>query len=269
MNALKNYMEIFNRIENTLRKESSFSHEDFEKAFEWYRNCNYKNMSDDEIYWTMVCVVFYSGFRAKTVSERLQSLEKYFKDYQKVKGYTQAEVAQIIDDPNTIHNKRKIHGCIENAKKFDEIVKEHGSFGAYLASFGDPKDVSTVHLLSNDLRERKRFRYFGRITVNHFLTDLGFNVLKPDRVICRIFSRLGFVEDREDLQGVIAVGRMIAEATAQPIRYVDIIFVKYGQEGEDEYFGLKDGICLEDKPKCHKCEVTTYCRHYQKATLGI
>ena len=109
---------------------------------------------------------------------------------------------------------------------------------------------------------RRRFQYLGERTVNHFLTDLGLNVLKPDRVICRIFSRLGLINDKNNIAQAIEVGRKIAIATGHPIRYIDIILVKYGQMGKDKNFGLIDGVCLEKNTRCHICQIKQHCRYY-------
>lgn len=257
---MQKYREMFTKIENALRKESSLSRELFDSRFGEFKSLNHQNMSDEDIFWTMVSVVFYSGMRASTVSQRLPVLEKYLYDFRKVKGYSQEEVNQIIRDPDTIHHKRKIEACIENAKEFYNVVNKYGSFAKYLESFGELSDEKTINELRVDLADR--FQYLGERTVNHFLTDLGFNVLKPDRVICRIFSRLGLISGKNDIAQAIDIGREISLATGYPIRYVDIIFVKYGQVGKDEYFGLEDGICLEKNPKCIKCEVRDYCKYY-------
>jgi DNA-3-methyladenine glycosylase I len=104
-----------------------------------------------------------------------------------------------------------------------------------------------------------KFNYLGNITVYHYLTDIGFNVLKPDRVILRVFERLGLIESRDQLLKTVIQGRKFAEATGLPIRYIDIVFVKYGQQGKSNYFGLDDGICLEKHPKCNICKLKKYC----------
>jgi DNA-3-methyladenine glycosylase I len=257
---MQKYSEMFTKIENALRKESSLSRELFDSRFGEFKSLNYQNMSDEDIFWTMVSVVFYSGMRASTVSQRLPALKKYLYDFRKVKGYSQEEVNQILRDPDTIHHKRKIEACIANAKEFYNVVNKYGSFAKYLESFDELADEKTINKLRVDLAGR--FQYLGERTVNHFLTDLGFNVLKPDRVICRIFSRLGLISGKNDIAQAIDIGRKIALATGYPIRYVDIIFVKYGQMGKDEHFGLEDGICLEKNPKCRKCEVRDYCKYY-------
>lgn len=259
---MQKYRDIFIQIEDTLRKESILSKELFDSRFGEFKNRSYKNMSDDDVFWTMISVTFYSGMSARIVSKRLPTIKKWLGDYRKVKEYSQIEMSQVLRDPSTIHHKRKIEACIENAEEFYRIVSRYGSFAKYIESFDELTDEKTIDDLRKDLRGR--FRYLGKRTVNHFLTDLGFNVLKPDRVICRIFSRLGLIGDANDIIRANDIGREIALATGYPIRYVDIIFVKYGQKGRDEHFGLEDGICLEDGPKCQKCGVRNYCHKKSK-----
>ena len=48
--------------------------------------------------------------------------------------------------------------------------------------------------LSEDLK--RHFSYLGLITVNHFLTDWGFPVLKPDRMVMRLLYRSHLVKLR-------------------------------------------------------------------------
>lgn len=250
---MEKYNEIFNQIENTLRKNSNLSKEQFDSRFGEFKNLSYKNMQDKDIFWVLVYVTFYSGMRASTVSEKLPAIKKYLYDFRKVKDYSEKEINQILNDPNVIHYKRKIEACINNAKAFDKLLNTYGSFGKYLESFGQLSNEETIERLRADLRSR--FQYLGERTVNHFLTDLGLNVLKPDRVICRIFSRLGFIDDANNIAQAVKVGKDIAIATGYPIRYIDIIFVTYGQMGDD-------GICLEKNPKCFVCGIKKYCDYY-------
>lgn len=91
------------------------------------------------------------------------------------------------------------------------------------------------------------FYGLGKVTSFHFLIDIGKPVLKPDRVICRVFERLGLIENREQLLEAVLQGRKFAEATGYPIRYIDIVFVAYGQVKSSEY-GIDRGICLEENP---------------------
>lgn len=129
----QDYKEIFSRIEDTLRKESSLTPKQFDLRFGEYKKCTYKRMSDNDIFWLMVTVVFYSGMRESTVSQRLPAIEKYFYDFRKVKDYTKDDVEKILRDPETIHHKKKVEACIDNAKEFYKSVNEYGSFGNTLS----------------------------------------------------------------------------------------------------------------------------------------
>jgi len=248
------YRQIFFNIEGTLRALSSdFSHfEDFKKI------SNKSPPTDDAVFKIIVGIVFYSGMNAATVTKRLPAIYEYVGDYEKV---TQLDPERMLMDDRIIHHKRKIHGCIANAKEFEKIINQYGSFSNYLNSFGNLDDLEVLGRIKSDFENR--FAYIGKVTAYHLMMELGLNVLKPDRVICRIFQRLGFIQDENDLTGAVEVGREIAEATNLPIRYVDIIFVKYGQKGSEEGFGLKDGICLIN-PRCGKCSITRYCNYYNE-----
>lgn len=122
-------------------------------------------------------------------------------------------------------------------------------------------------LLKEDLEVR--FDGLGGITAYHVLTDIGLNVLKPDRVICRLFQRLGLIKGDEDVFNkqpltTIIEGRKFAAATGHPIRYIDIVFVAYGQVKSIE-FGVERGICT-DNPSCNVCHATEFCNYYARKT---
>ncbi|WP_094226858.1 hypothetical protein [Methanolobus psychrotolerans] len=61
------------------------------------------------------------------------------------------------------------------------------------------------------------------------MTEIGLPVLKPDRVITRIFKRIGLIESEDQLLKTVIHGRKFSQETGLPIRYIDIIFAIYGQ----------------------------------------
>src|SRR5688572_1846250 len=97
-----------------------------------------------------------------------------------------------MGDARMIRNRRKINACIENAKTMKSLIERHGAFAAYLDSFAPKDSFENLLLLKEELEAR--FHYLGGVTVYHFLTEIGMPVIKPDRVICRIFRRLGLIE---------------------------------------------------------------------------
>ena len=136
------------------------------------------------------------------------------------------------------------------------MIDEHGSFARYVASFAAAGSFVNLLLLKEELEAR--FQYLGGVTVYHFLTEIGMPVLKPDRVISRIFHRLGLIETEGQLLKTVIQGRKFADATGLPIRYVDIVFVAYGQARSIE-FGMDRGICLKE-PRCGECGLKEFCR---------
>ncbi len=255
---ITDYKDIFDKAEKTLRQHSWFSDNEFDRQYGQFKKFVDKNRSDQELFEMLIMIIFYSGFRASTVEKKEQIILSHFPDYKTVSDYTDKEFNRIFSDSMMIRNERKIKSCITNAKIFRAIVNEHGSFQNYLDSFDANSSFDNLILLKEELEYR--FDYLGGTTVYHFLTDIGFNVLKPDRVILRIFKRLGLIDTEKQLLKTVVQGRLFAKATGLPIRYVDIIFVKYGQQGESEMFGLKNGICLEKNPNCKICGLKDYCK---------
>jgi len=258
---MKDYQAIFEKLESTLISVGSANlpADRIRANLDEFKHLEGKAFSDAYYYRKLIDVVFYAGFRAATVNTKLNLIRQYFPDYETVADYDENKADEILSDPKMIRNRRKVQACIENAKVFKSIVKEHGSFQAYIDSFSPTASFENLMLLKEELEYR--FKGLGRITTYHVLTDIGLPVLKPDRVICRIFQRLGLIESDEQLLKTVIQGRKFAQATGHPIRYIDIVFVAYGQVKSQE-FGLASGICLEQNPLCSICGVTDYCDYF-------
>ena len=254
--------DIFKEAEKTFFAQSTLKKSELKEALEPFKQIKKISRKDNNYFWVMVYVKFYSGFKATTVTNKIGAIQDYFGDLEKVSKYDETKVQKIIDSKKVINHRQKINGIIHNAKQFKTIRKEFGSFDEYLLSFGNTDEDENFFDLVKDLK--KRFKYIGGITVFHFLTDIGFNVVKPDRVLCRIFYRLGLVDSEDDYTGVIKAGRQFAIANKVPIRYIDILFVAYGQVGEKKGFGVADGICLTTNPKCELCGIFNYCQYKKK-----
>ncbi len=253
------FKQIFLLAESSLIKQSMLSELDFQKQYGVFKNFKKKNRSDNDFFQLLVMIIFYSGFKAAIVEKKEKIILGHFPDYKNVSIYSDADFEKIFSDSNMIKNERKIKSCIKNAKVFDKIVNQYGSFQNYIDSFDAQSSFENLIFLKEELEFR--FDYLGGVTVYHFLTDIGFNVLKPDRVILRIFKRLGLIENEKQLLKAIVLGQLFSKHTEIPIRYIDIIFVKYGQQGESEKFGLKNGICLEKEPNCKVCGLINYCKY--------
>jgi len=180
--------------------------------------------------------------------------------------YDEGKAQSIVSDERMIRDRNKVHACIENAKAVQKTVREHGSGPNYIDAFDASRSEAGLVRLKDDLQTR--FRGLGPVPAYHILTSIGMPVLKPDRVIKRIFTRLGVMSENPTDFSFTEVGRKFAEATGHPIRYIDIVFVCYGQVVATEV-GLDHGICGEKNPRCSVCGVTSHCTYYRRQALGL
>lgn len=264
---------VFRGVERTLLSlaKAALPPESVDKQLGKFRFSGLARSSDNDFYIALVDIVFYSGFRASTVTAKLPIIHAAFPDFRKVAGYSQADVAAILADPRMIRNRNKISACVHNAREFNRLVSSHGSIHAWIQSRVGDGSMDNLLGFREDLQ--LRLKGLGPTTSLHFMMDMGLPVLKPDRVICRLFYRLGLIEDESDTLAAVRVGRELALATGEPIRYIDIVCVAYGQAQTDE-LGLHRGICLSSDPACFLCGVREYCRQRgvgnpDTQTLGI
>lgn len=245
---------VVNSIEATLkdnyRRKNNI--DEFNNWLEWANEIKFNRLSDNEYFIKLRNIVFYSGFKASYVNRRMETLNKHFPHYCTVSKYGKDEIKKILSDDDMIKNERKINAVVSNAKEIQNIMRENASFFDYLNKFEPEKSIDNLLSLKKDLQFR--FDYLGEITVYHFLMDIGLDVLKPDRVITRIFTRLGLLKSEKEYWEAVKVGIEISKIVNKPIRTVDILFVQYGQ--------ILDGaesICLKENPQCEICKIKKYC----------
>ena len=107
-------------------------------------------------------------------------------DYNKVAEYQEAEVERILNTEGMIRSRRKIEAVIHNARCFQKIREEFGSFSDYIWGFtGGKTYLYTGHQkgeiparnglsdrISKDLKKRG-LKYMGSITVYSHLQACG------------------------------------------------------------------------------------------------
>lgn len=252
---------IFHETEKSLFQLSPLSQKELNANFIYFKNLDTNTIDWNLFYELIMFVTFYSGFKAETVNHKRSALKKALGSLKSVAKFKEADVKAAMRNTEIIRHEGKIRACIHNAKGVIELKETHKSLQDYLYSFGDLNDKRNIKNLIRDLRNR--FKYLGGITVNHLMTDLGLNVVKPDRVLCRIFYRLGLVKSITDYDGVIRIGQQMRKVTELPIRYIDLIFVFYGQVGYKYELDIDNGVCLERKPICGICGLKKYCHYFK------
>jgi DNA-3-methyladenine glycosylase I len=224
---MTNYNLIFDAFESSLFRHSKLPEAELRQELDAFKIDATTTFSDEAYYEKIVMAIFYSGMRADTVTGRWPTIKRYFPDWQTAAAYSEDNIELMMDNPAMLRNRRKIMYAVKNAREFKEIVGQYGSFANYLSSFRALDSFENLMLLKEVLQDR--MAGLGPIMTFHFMTDISLPVLKPDRVICRIFQRLGLIADEGQLLEAVIQGRNFAVETGQPIRYIDIIFVIFGQ----------------------------------------
>ncbi|WP_094226857.1 DNA-3-methyladenine glycosylase I [Methanolobus psychrotolerans] len=146
------YNHIFNKVEPSLKNHCSLSEDKFKDNFGYYKSFETQNLSDAEYYKRLVEVIFYSGFKAETVTNKMSIIKSYFPDFKTVSDYDDSKITEIMQDGQMIKNEKKISACIQNAMIFKEIVEKNGSFKDYIDSFETGKSFENLMLLKEELQ---------------------------------------------------------------------------------------------------------------------
>lgn len=107
-------------------------------------------------------------------------------DFDKIARYDEADIERIMQIPNMIKSRRKIAAIINNARCFQKIRAEFGSFDKYIWSYSDGKTIlydkhnkgyipvsnGLSAIINKDLKKRG-FKYLGEITVYSHLQACG------------------------------------------------------------------------------------------------
>lgn len=132
--------------------------------------------NDDAYFENMTRVIFLAGLSWKMISEKWPNFKKAFQNFSidAVAKFTENDVNQLMNDAGIVRNRAKITATINNAKQFQNIKKECGSFRSYLGNL----DKSQNYALAIKELGRK-FSRVGPSSTRIFLYSVGENVKPP------------------------------------------------------------------------------------------
>jgi DNA-3-methyladenine glycosylase I len=107
-------------------------------------------------------------------------------DPARVARFSAAKVEKLLLDPGLVRNRLKIESTVSNARAFNEVQEELGSFDAYVWAFVDgaprqnarksmrdiPASTPDSDALSGDLK-RRGFRFVGTTICYAFMQAVG------------------------------------------------------------------------------------------------
>src|SRR6185436_7439135 len=93
---------------------------------------------DDKLLFEYIVLdTFQAGLSWSTILNKRENFRKAFDDFDhtKIARYSEKKIQKLLADPGIIRNKLKVYGTVNNAKRFQEVIKEFGTFYKYIWQF--------------------------------------------------------------------------------------------------------------------------------------
>lgn len=148
---------------------------------------------DGKLFELLLLECFQAGLSWECVLNKREGFRRAFAgfDLEKVCAFTSEDVEGLMQDASIIRHRRKIEAAIGNARVFNCIQQEFGSFARYLWQWTEGKVLHEYGLttsplsdaLSKDLKKRG-MRFVGSTTIYSYLQAVGvIESHEPDRFL--------------------------------------------------------------------------------------
>jgi DNA-3-methyladenine glycosylase I len=124
--------------------------------------------SDDEYFEALTLESFQSGLSWRTILQRREGFREAFVGFSipVVADFTEQDIETLLGNERIIRHRGKIVAAIHNARAFQDIQQESGSFSAWLDKL--PADPDVIHRAL-----KPRLKFFGPTTCVSFLEAVG------------------------------------------------------------------------------------------------
>ena len=142
-------------------------------------------VDDDQRLFEKLCLEsFQSGLSWRTILAKRENFRAAFNgfDFNQVADFTETDVERLLTDAGIVRHRGKIEAVINNAKRAQELVEEHGSLAAYFWRYEpqpdnlpEPQTASTSEesvALSKALK-KMGWKFVGPTTVFAFMQAMG------------------------------------------------------------------------------------------------
>lgn len=140
------------------------------------------NHDDKELFELLILESFQAGLSWECVLNKRESFrEAYDKfDVEKIVKYDENKLQELCDNPKIIRNKLKIKASVNNARIFQMVQEEYGTFADYIWHFTNGEviyecDKTTSELsdkISKDLMNRG-MKFVGSTIIYSYLQAIG------------------------------------------------------------------------------------------------
>lgn len=125
---------------------------------------------DNALFELLVLEINQAGLSWLTILKKRQAFRKAFDgfDIHQVAQYGNQEKQRLLNDAGIIRNRLKINAAIENAKRLQSLIEDHGSFANAL----DQQHPKTLPEWVKWFKQH--FLFMGPEIVNEFLMSIGY-----------------------------------------------------------------------------------------------
>ncbi len=143
---------------------------------DWFYKTGERPEGDDIYFENMARVIFLAGLSWGMINRKWPNFKKAFENFsiEKVAGFDDEDVKRLMADPSIVRNRRKITATIYNAREFQQIRENFGSFQVYLDSLDKSQNYAPAIK-----RLTKRFKHLGPTSARIFLYSVGEDVRRP------------------------------------------------------------------------------------------
>ena len=138
---------------------------------EWMRRNT--DLEDSDYFENMTRIIFQAGLNWSVIEKKWPNFLKAFNNFSiiQVAKFDDSTVKQLMKNQGIVRNRAKIMGTILNAREFQSIKKEFGSFKSYIDSLDKSDNYSKVIKVIS-----KRFSRMGPASAKIFLFSVGENI---------------------------------------------------------------------------------------------
>jgi DNA-3-methyladenine glycosylase I len=126
---------------------------------------------NDRIYFeNLTRIIFEAGLSWRIIANKWANFSPAFSDFDidKVAAYGVEDIKRLTEDASIIRNHQKILATLHNAREFQRIRQDHGSFKAWMESLDKSNNYNSVVKTL-----RSRMKRVGAGTAHIFLWSVG------------------------------------------------------------------------------------------------
>ena len=139
----------------------------------WFYKTGTRPPTDDAYFENMTRVIFQAGLSWRLIERKWPNFRKVFVNFSidRVVRFGDDDLERLKADKGIVRNRRKILATIHNARQFQIIKREFGSFQSYMNTLDKSNNYAPA------IKEiSKKFKHLGPSSARIFLYSVGEDV---------------------------------------------------------------------------------------------